>query len=183
MLLTAAGWDEFIQAQPQSHLLQTSAWGRLKSDYGWQAEFVRSGPAGALVLFRRVRGLTLAYVPRGPVADWDNRAQLAQLTAEIDAVCRRRGAFCLKWEPDLPDDPGCAEMLRGLGFRPSPQTVQPRRSLTVDLAGSEAELLGRMKQKTRYNIGLAGKKGVSAGAAWGLVAALAVSLDCALERD
>ena len=167
MLPTAIGWDEFIQGHLESHLLQTTAWGRLKSDYGWRAEFVQTGQAGALVLFRRVRGLTLAYVPRGPVADWDNRAQLAELRAKIDAVCRQRGAFCLKWEPDLPDAPGCAQMLRELGFRPSSQTVQPRRSLMVDLAGSEADILGRMKQKTRYNIGLAGKKGISVGPAQG----------------
>jgi peptidoglycan pentaglycine glycine transferase (the first glycine) len=167
MLQTLTGWDEFVQAHPQAHILQTSAWGRLKSDYGWQAETVQAGPAGALVLFRRVRGLTLAYVPRGPVADWADRPQLAALVAAIDAVCRRRGVFCLKWEPDLPDDPGCAQTLRDLGFRPSSQTVQPRRSLVVDLAGSEAEILGRMKQKTRYNIGLAGKKGVTAQPAAG----------------
>ncbi len=162
MLPTMAGWDEFVQAHPESHILQTSAWGRLKSAYGWQAETVQAGQAGALVLFRRVRGLTLAYVPRGPVANWANRPEITALLAAIDAVCRRRGAFCLKWEPDLPDDPGCAQTLSDLGFRPSPQTVQPRRPLLVDLAGSEADILGRMKQKTRYNIGLAGKKGVSA---------------------
>jgi len=162
MLPTLAGWDEFVQAHPQGHILQTSAWGRLKSDYGWQAETVQSGQAGALILFRRMRGLTLAYVPRGPLANWDDRPQLTALVADLDTVCRRRGAFCVKWEPDLPDDPGCAQTLRELGFRPSPQTVQPRRSLIVDLAGSEAEILGRMKQKTRYNIGLAAKKGVLA---------------------
>jgi lipid II:glycine glycyltransferase (peptidoglycan interpeptide bridge formation enzyme) len=38
--------------------------------------------------------------------------------------------------------------------------VQPRRTLVVDLSGSEAEILARMKQKTRYNIGLARKKNI-----------------------
>jgi peptidoglycan pentaglycine glycine transferase (the first glycine) len=167
MQSTLAGWDAFVQAHPQGHILQTSAWGRLKSDYGWQAETVQSGQAGALVLFRRVQGLTLGYVPRGPLANWDDRLQLAALVADLDAMCRRRGAFCLKWEPDLPDDPGYAQTLHDLGFRPSPQTVQPRRSLIVDLAGSEAEILSRMKQKTRYNIGLAVKKGVTTSPAEG----------------
>ena len=38
----------------------------------------------------------------------------------------------------------------------------------MDLGGQEAEILGRMKQKTRYNIGLAAKKGVTrpAGRHW-----------------
>ncbi len=162
MLPTANGWETFVHAHPHGHILQTSAWGRLKSEYGWQAETVQAGAAGALVLFRRLRGLTLAYVPRGPLADWTNQQLLFDLVAKVDGLCRQRGAFCLKWEPDLPEAPASAKTFRALGFRPSPQTVQPRRSLIVDLAGTEAEILGRMKQKTRYNIGLAVKKGVSA---------------------
>jgi peptidoglycan pentaglycine glycine transferase (the first glycine) len=166
-MFQAAGWDEFVQEHPGGHILQTSAWGRLKSDYGWQAETIRAAEAGALVLFRRAMGLALAYVPRGPLADWKDREQLAALMAKMDATCQARGAFCLKWEPDLPDSAACAQTLRDLGFRPSPQTVQPRRTLIVDLSGTGADILGRMKQKTRYNIGLAGKKGVRARLAQG----------------
>lgn len=162
----AAAWDALADAHPQTHLLQTSAWGQLKAGFGWQAQAVRAGPAGALVLFRRLPlGLTLAYVPRGPLADWQQPAPLTALLAALDQACRARRAICLKWEPDLPDDPACAARLAELGFRPSPHSVQPRRSLVVDLAGSEADVLARMKQKTRYNIGLAAKKGVSARAA------------------
>lgn len=163
MPLDAAAWEAFAAPHPNTHLLQTSAWGQLKAEFGWQPEAVRAGPAGALVLFRRLPlGLTLAYVPRGPLADWHSPATLPPLVAALDQLCRARRAILLKWEPDLPDDPGCAATLAGLGFRPSPHTVQPRRSLVVDLTGPEAEILGRMKPKTRYNIGLAAKKGVSA---------------------
>jgi lipid II:glycine glycyltransferase (peptidoglycan interpeptide bridge formation enzyme) len=162
MLQTAAEWDEFVQAHPRGHILQTSAWGQLKSNYGWQAETVRAGETGALVLFRRVMGLRLAYVPRGPLVHWNDPQQLAALVPKLDAACRARGAFCAKWEPDLLESDGDAQGLRNLGCRPSPQTVQPRRTLIVDLSGSETDILGRMKQKTRYNIGLASKKGVHA---------------------
>jgi peptidoglycan pentaglycine glycine transferase (the first glycine) len=166
MTVDPAAWEAFATAQPQPHLLQTSAWGQLKSAFGWQPAAVVAGGAGALVLFRTLPlGLTLAYVPRGPLANWQQPAELEALVARLDQLCRARRAICLKWEPDLPDDPDCARRLASLGFRPSPHTVQPRRSLVVDLAGSEAEVLGRMKQKTRYNIGLARKKGVSARAA------------------
>jgi peptidoglycan pentaglycine glycine transferase (the first glycine) len=47
------------------------------------------------------------------------------------------------------------------GITPSPQTIQPRRSIVIDLTGDYETLLARMKQKTRYNIGLATKKGVT----------------------
>jgi lipid II:glycine glycyltransferase (peptidoglycan interpeptide bridge formation enzyme) len=78
----------------------------------------------------------------------------------LDERCRARRAICLKWEPDLPDLSANQQLLTALGFRPSPHTVQPRRTLVLDLAGSEADLLARMKSKTRYNIGLAAKKDV-----------------------
>jgi peptidoglycan pentaglycine glycine transferase (the first glycine) len=87
--------------------------------------------------------------------------------ATLDRVCRARHAICLKLEPDLPDTPQDAARLTALGFQPSAHTVQPRRSLVVDLAGGEAGILARMKQKTRYNIGLAAKKGVRARPAAG----------------
>jgi peptidoglycan pentaglycine glycine transferase (the first glycine) len=162
----AAAWDTFAAAQPNTHLLQTTAWGQLKAAFGWQPAAIRAGAAGALVLFRRLPlGLSLAYVPRGPVANWQQPSDLAPLVAALDQACRARRAILLKWEPDLPDEPGCGALLGGLGFRPSAHSVQPRRSLVVDLRGSEADVLARMKQKTRYNIGLAGKKGVTARAA------------------
>ncbi len=161
-----AGWDAFVLAHPHGHILQSAAWGELKAAYGWQPEAVMAGQAGALVLFRRLPlGQTLAYVPRGPLADWDDTAGLERLLDALDAACRARRAICLKWEPDLPDGEACAARLARLGFRPSPQSVQPRRSLVVDLCGEEEALLRRMKPKTRYNIGLARKKGVTARAA------------------
>jgi lipid II:glycine glycyltransferase (peptidoglycan interpeptide bridge formation enzyme) len=159
-------WDDFVRAHPHGHILQTGGWGQLKSAFGWRAEPIRCGEQGALVLFRLLPfGWTLAYVPRGPLADWAHPARIGDLLPALDAACRARRAICLKWEPDLPDSPACADLLASLGFRPSPHTVQPRRSLVVDLSGGEAEILGRMKPKTRYNIGLATRKGVAVRAA------------------
>jgi lipid II:glycine glycyltransferase (peptidoglycan interpeptide bridge formation enzyme) len=166
----AAQWDSFVAAHPGGHLLQTAAWGELKAAFGWAAETVTvpsaaggQPEAGALVLFRRLPlGLSLAYVPRGPVADFDDPAALGPLLAALEAAARAHGAICLKWEPNLPDSAGCRARLAGLGFRPSAHSVQPRRSLVVDLSGGEDATLARMKPKTRYNIGLARKKDVSA---------------------
>ncbi|RPI48411.1 MAG: peptidoglycan bridge formation glycyltransferase FemA/FemB family protein [Chloroflexi bacterium] len=155
-------WDRLVAAVG-GHLLQTWPWGELKARFGWQVERVAAGPALAQVLFRRLpAGLgSIAYVPRGPAGDLDDPAALSDLQAAIRPLARRRRAICLKIEPDREEDAALAGHLQALGFRPSTQGVQPRRTLVVDLQGEPEAVLGRMKQKTRYNVRLAARKGVA----------------------
>ena len=47
-------WNEFITACPQAHVLQSPAWGELKSQFGWEVCRVIHGKLGAQVLFQRV---------------------------------------------------------------------------------------------------------------------------------
>lgn len=158
--VTASEWDHFLCAYPGAHLLQSGAWGELKRDFGWQPARVIQGQSGAQVLFRRLPlGFTFAYLPKGPLGDdWTG------LWPEIDRVCRQRRAVMLKVEPDL-SEPVPEGVLRQLaGFTPS-DPVQPRQTIVVRLDGDEAQWLERMKQKTRYNVRLAERKGVQVRAA------------------
>ncbi len=158
-------WDAFVASHPQGHLLQLSQWGALKARFGWQAvrlalETDGQLRAGAQVLFRHLPlGRTLAYVPKGPVMDFTDDAA-AQLWPAVHALARSRRAIWLKVEPEWPDDPALATRLFGWGFRPSPQTIQPRRTMWVDLAADGDAILAGMKSKTRYNVRLASRKGV-----------------------
>jgi peptidoglycan pentaglycine glycine transferase (the first glycine) len=157
-----AGWDALVAAAPQGHLLQTWAWGELKSRFDWRAQRVAVDGACAQVLFRRLPvGLgSIAYVPKGPLLDFADRLAAGRLLEAIRSLALARRAICLKIEPNALDDPALAHRLAALGFRPSAQTVQPRRTILVDLDGEPEALLARMKQKTRYNIRLAARRGV-----------------------
>ena len=147
-------------SQPSSftpHLLQSALWGKFKAGFGWKPEVFRSTSAQAQVLFRRLPlGLSLAYLPKGPVGtDW------ASLWAQIDAVCKQHRAVFLQVEPDLAEGDLTNDLTDQMqGFSVEPHTIQPRSTILVDLTTDEDELLSRMKQKTRYNIRLAEKKGV-----------------------
>jgi len=163
-------WESFVAVHPQSHMLQCAAWGELKSAFGWQAERVglRAGErlaAGALVLYRRLPlGYHLAYVPKGPLVDLEDETACRTLFDAVHRRCRARRAVLLKVEPEGWEGVGAVSWTRVLqarhGFVPSKQSIQPRRTILVDLSGGEAAILERMKSKTRYNIRLAERKGV-----------------------
>jgi peptidoglycan pentaglycine glycine transferase (the first glycine) len=162
-------WDRFVASHPQAHVLQTTPWGDLKSRFGWSAERVAlAGPAqqfvsGAQILYRRLPfGLgRLAYIPKGPLVNWDNAPQANQTIAALDRAARTRGAITLTIEPDLPEAPEHIDSLTRAGFIPGLTTIQPRRTVLVDLTPDEKTILGAMKSKTRYNIRLSARKGVT----------------------
>jgi lipid II:glycine glycyltransferase (peptidoglycan interpeptide bridge formation enzyme) len=153
-------WDAFIPQFPNPHILQTSAWGQLKADFGWQLAYNAKQNCGAQILIKRILpGINFAYIPKGPLGSgWD------QLWPEIDAVCLKMHCVFLKVEPDFWEEEGKnSDNTNGhipSGFIQSSHTIQPQRTLVIDLSGEEPQILGRMKQKTRYNINLALKKNV-----------------------
>jgi peptidoglycan pentaglycine glycine transferase (the first glycine) len=158
-----AAWDEQVAATPGGHVLQSWAWGELKARFGWRVQRVAVDGALAQVLFRSLPGGlgTIAYVPKGPLADYYDTRSFTALLDAIRPLARKERALCLKIEPDLEAAQALAEQLRALGFRPSSQVIQPRRTILVDLTADREDLLGLMKQKTRYNVRLAARKGVT----------------------
>jgi len=105
----------FLESRESASFLQTPAWAKVKQE--WKAEslgWFRTGPATgaepasgelvgvALVLYRQLPKVKryLAYVPEGPVIDWDSDglgAWLAPMAAHVKA----RGAFGIRIGPPV----------------------------------------------------------------------------------
>jgi lipid II:glycine glycyltransferase (peptidoglycan interpeptide bridge formation enzyme) len=157
--LTALEWEQFVAEEPAAHILQTAAWGDLKSAFGWRVRRVSHDDCGAQILFRQLPlGFSLAYIAKGPLG---STQQWQNLWSEIDALCRKERSVLLIVEPDLwqGDFSGRNQPIPR-GFRCGVRNIQPLRTIVVDLLAGEAEILARMKQKTRYNIRLASKRGI-----------------------
>ena len=154
---TAQQWDSFVNAHPRAHILQLSAWAGQKRPYGWESARVALADgdqivAGAQILFRRLpfRLGTMAYLPMGPLlADNGQREALWQA---IDDLCRQRRAAFLKWEPGIPEEGDPPPDFERYGFRQRNQTIQPPRTILIDISADDETVLGRMNQGTRRKI-------------------------------
>jgi len=162
-----AAWDRVVEALPGANLLQSHGWGELKTRYGWepvrlallQGEQVT---AAAQMLVRTLPGglMSMAYVPRGPLVDPAAGDRLKILLESLAQRARIGRAIFLRVEPPWKDEPLASAVLTACDFQPTAQTVQPRRTLVVDLAPTEDDILAAMNAKTRYNVRLASRKEV-----------------------
>ncbi len=154
MRISLSEWNDFIADHPEAHVLQSGAWGELKSVFGWKAVRVVNGGVGAQILFRKLpAGFSIGYIPKGPVG-FDS-----PLFSELDEICREEKAVFLKIEPDLWEPTPIPDVFMNIGWRHT-RPIQPQRTVMVPLNSSDVELLAAMKQKTRYNIRLSEKKDI-----------------------
>lgn len=180
-------WNQTIGQLPNPHLLQTREWAEAKAPFGWSAHYktwTNNGQvvAATQVLQRSVRipgigkELCMLYVPKGPqLSDWTSKDLRARVFADLRTFAESQGAFFIKIDPDLvqgtgvPGETSATEsqlsaeiiaQMRSGGWRYSNEQVQMPNTMVIDLRKPEADLLAAMKQKTRYNLRLAERKGV-----------------------
>ncbi len=188
LVSSALEWDASLSSLPNAHLLQSWQWGEFKSRYGWSARRLLWGegerPVAAAQVLRRSLlpagfGLpaSILYVPKGPCLDWNNAPLAQSVLNDLAALARRERAIFIKIDPDvitatgLPGDPAPAPDSHALSdaaratlaapWFPSPTQIQFKNTVWLDLNRSENDLLASFKQKTRYNIRLAERKGVT----------------------
>ncbi len=163
-------WDNFVASSTCCNITQSYEWGELAPHL--DAEALRVGVvddadqlcAAMLVLIMRAPILrrNYFYAPRGPIIDDPDSPAMTVLLNFVKAEAHNRGAFMLKIEPSVLD--GDARWLAALhkrGFRPNPYATHVRHEWVLDIRLEEKDILAGMKEKWRYNVRLAGRKGVT----------------------
>lgn len=166
-------FDRFVEQHPQGCFMQSSAWQKVKNNWGFAAVASRGadgslrGAAGVLIQKIPLIGTSFLYSPRGPVCDLHDRETLLDLKAGIDVLAKKTNAHLYKMDPDtlisdtrfcsLAKEMGFVQLCGSTGF----ETIQARFNYRLYLGNrSEDELFRNLTQKTRYNVRVAQKKGV-----------------------
>ena len=172
---------------PTDILFQTPYWGQVKSQLGFKPlafDIKAPKPRGDLLVLLQPHApeSMAAYVPQGPEFAPDleeygpflenlSQAMLGHLHEDVsfiryDLPWRSRYAKQIKTlERTSFPEPRIREMRMNIGtkywnLRKASMDMTVASSLVVDIGCPEKQILGRMKPKTRYNIGLAHRKGV-----------------------
>jgi lipid II:glycine glycyltransferase (peptidoglycan interpeptide bridge formation enzyme) len=149
-----------------SSFLQSSFWGTFKSGFGQAARsFILGENTPLLVMLRPLpKGFTLAYIPHGPggmerfprdLYPEGPTDFLITLGEELKRFLPE-GTLFIRFEPPWEEYTEVRSPLKKPEF-----DVHPPSTVVLDISPPEEKILMGMKSKTRYNVRLAAKKGVT----------------------
>ncbi|MEI6627302.1 MAG: peptidoglycan bridge formation glycyltransferase FemA/FemB family protein [bacterium] len=162
-------WQEFVKTQAGDFgLLQNASWGDLQIALGRKVFRIGVMDGDKIVLVAQaivnplVFGKTYFYIPRGPIllAGLEIEKQkevLKFFLAELKSLAVKEKAILTRLDPAWFID---AIELTDFGYKKI-NMIQPKQTLILDLTLNEEALLSQMKAKTRYNIKVAQKSGVT----------------------
>lgn len=168
IITDARVWDAFVSSQPGAQFTQSWAWGEFRVACGQEVKrFAMEDGKGIVAAAQCIRYPKKIlggywYVPRGPIIRHDSLDQAKEILGiffeELFASVCGKSCFFLRCEPPLEwkrdDHPLSKDFLRSHAFQPASTSL-------INLTKSEEELLSRMHEKTRYNVRLSERKGVT----------------------
>lgn len=103
--ITAEEHDEFVKTSPQTNLLQSADWSKIKDNWGNERLGVYQNHklvAVASILIQPLPlGFTMLYIPRGPIMDYQNSELVAFMLQSIKTYAKNKRAVFAKFDPSL----------------------------------------------------------------------------------
>ena len=103
--LSTSEHDRFVIDSPQTNLLQSSSWAKIKDSWGNdRLGFYQDGNlvAVASVLIQPLPlGFSMIYIPRGPIMDYQDKELLAFVMASLKKYAKTKRALFVKFDPSL----------------------------------------------------------------------------------
>ena len=103
--ITAEEHDEFVKTSPQTNLLQSADWAKIKDNWGNERLGVYQNHklvAVASILIQPLPlGFTMLYIPRGPIMDYQNSELVAFMLQSIKTYAKSKRAVFAKFDPSL----------------------------------------------------------------------------------
>ena len=167
-------YTKFLQNHERCNFQQSLEWARVKTS--WKREVILAEDEnkriiGSLMVWVRKIPIfgNIMYSARGPVCDIHDMEVLQQIAEGAKELAKKYNAIVLRIEPDIKsDDEDFKNIMLQLGFsikddaKNFREEIQPRYVFRLDTKGkTEDEIFKAFHQKTRYNVRLATKKGVT----------------------
>lgn len=167
-------YTRFLESNERCNFQQSLEWAKVKTS--WKREVILAEDSskkiiGSLMVWIRKIPIfgNIMYSARGPVCDVHNIEVLKQLTEGAKLLAKKYNAIVLRIEPDIKsDDTSFRNIMLELGYsikddaKNFREEIQPRYVFRLDTKGkTEDEIFKNFHSKTRYNIRLATKKGVT----------------------
>ncbi len=160
-------WNDFVAQSRHFALMQSYEWGEFKEQLGWQVirVAITEGEqivAGAQVLIRSLpfNLASFAYIPRGPLVDWEDTGTVDILLKGLHDIAEQHRVLFLRIEPPLLHSDRSHLLLKEYGFVATTHTNQPRCTLILDLEPALEDLFAGLPKQTRYHIRSCRRKGV-----------------------
>ena len=103
--ITAEEHDEFVKTSPQTNLLQSADWAKIKDNWGNERLGVYQDHklvAVASILIQPLPlGFTMLYIPRGPIMDYQNSELVSFMLQSIKTYAKSKRAVFAKFDPSL----------------------------------------------------------------------------------
>lgn len=167
-------YKKFLQNHERCNFQQSIEWANVKTS--WKREVILAENSnkkiiGSLMVWIRKIPLfgNIMYSARGPVCDIHSIEVLKQITEGAKVLAKKYNAIVLRIEPDIESsDVEFKNIMLDLGYQIKDDAknfrdeIQPRYVFRLDTKGkTEDELFKALHSKTRYNVRLATKKGVT----------------------